>query len=235
MIVYSNSCSYGVLSTGKTYSDFIGDKLNSKVINAGMPGCCNERIFRTSTRDLLELKENNEKILALISLSSFYRSEIWYDNIPALNNDGHFKSFQVNNLNNDNSHRSKLPTIEAEMYAKNWFLLHNDEAESSNLFYKLNLFTTFLEHKDIQYLIWAGPMTLKQVDFGTPFIKPFYKHIANNKNIINLYDFSFSKYCSIIKKHEPYDSDQFGIYGHHAEQAHEDFAEYLLEAYLNEI
>ena len=50
-----------------------------------------------------------------------------------------------------------------------------------------------------------------------------------------MFDFSFSKYCSIIKGHTPYDSNRYGIYGHHSEQAHRDFAEYLLENKLNEI
>lgn len=231
MILYSNSCSYGVMSTGKTYSDFIAEKLNCEVVNSGLPGCCNDRIVRTSVRDLLELKSKQTDIFALISFTSLYRFEFWNNEKPAIENDGHFRSLQLSSLNKNN-YNSPIDNILIEKYASSWFQLYDDEAQICNLFSKIVLLTNFLKNNNIGYLIWFGPMNYKTVDYTTPFIKTFYQDIFNNKNIINFDQFSFSHYCSVTKGHVPYDSEKYGIYGHHCELAHKDFANYLLENYI---
>ena len=226
MIVYANSDSYGISSTGKTYVDFIGEQISAtKIINAGLGGSCNQRILRTSVRDLLELKKHNEEVLVLIGLGDQARSELW--SVYEQGNDGHFSSFQPNSTN--------LYTNTQKDYVRNWYMLADDEATITNLYFMLTMFTTFLSSMGFRYLIWAGPMTYKPVDFSAPFIKSFGNTIHNNPNILDFYDFSFSKYCSIIKKHIPFDEKQFGIYGHHTEAAHKDFAEYIVRTYLNEI
>jgi len=226
MIVYANSDSYGVCSTGKTYVDFIGNALGAdKIINAGLGGSCNQRIFRTSVRDLLELKKQNRDVLVLIGLGNPARSELW--TVRPQGNDGHFKSFQPNS--------TELFTTTEQNYVKNWYMLADDEAMTTNLYFMLTMFTTFLESNGFRYLIWAGPMIYKPVDFAAPFIESFSNIVHNNSNILDLYNFSFSKYCSIIKKHVPYDESQFGMHGHHAELAHKDFADYIVKTYLNEI
>jgi hypothetical protein len=78
-------------------------------------------------------------------------------------------------------------------------------------------------------------MSLKSSDFDAAFIKNFYVEVKADSKILDMFNFSFSKYCSIIKGYTPYDSNLYGIHGHHCEQAHKDFAEYLLENYLNDI
>ena len=223
MILYSNSDSYGVLSTGKRYSDFIGEKLNIKVINNGLGGCCNTRILRTSVRDLLELKKQNKEVLAIIGLTHPNRTEYWSN--TAIGNDGHFKSIQANNY----------LTGDIKKFSDAYNRLYNDEAVTINLLLELIMFTSFLKLNKIKYLIWNGSKNMKPVDFSTPFIKNFYEEIQNDSSIIDLFDFSFSKYCSIIKGYIPYDYNLYKLDGHHAEIAHKDFADYLLENYLNEI
>lgn len=226
MILYANSCSYGVLSTGKTYVDFIGEQINTnQIINAGLAGSCNTRILRTSTRDLLELKESDSDndIVACISLGALYRSELWDETKPAIKNDGHFRSFQISSID-----KNKFDPPNKLNYAKEWFKTYNDEAEITNTYFLLNLFISFLETNNIRYLIWAGAMNYKPVDVTTPFLATLYNTVNKNPRVLNLFDFSFSNYCSIIKGHIPYDHDQYGIYGHHSEEAHRDFAEFIL-------
>lgn len=227
MILYANSCSYGVCSTGKTYVDFLGDLLNvDTVINAGVGGSCNNRILRTSIRDILELQDTDD-ILVLISLGAMYRSELWKNNTPANGKDGHFYSFQISSLDNN-----QYNTSESNEYMKQWYRQYADEAEATNLYFLLNMFTSFLEVRNIKYLIWAGAANYKLVDFSAPFIESLHEPIANNPKIIDPFSFSFSKYCSIIKGYMPYDSNLYGVYGHHTEEAHKDFANYIFENYL---
>jgi len=222
MILYANSDSYGVLSTGKTYTDFIGQQLNCKVVNNGLPGSCNNRILRRSVRDLLELKKQNNNILAIFGLAHPNRTEYWSN--EAIGNDGHFKDIQPNNC----------LTGDAKKFSDAYNRLYDDEAATTNLLFQLAMFTSFLNLNNIKYLIWMGTKNMKAVDFSTPFIKQFYEKIQSDSNIVDLFDFSFSKYCSIDKNHIPYDYNRYQYDGHHAEPAHEDFANYLLENYLNE-
>jgi len=150
MIVYSNSDSYGVESTtNNRYSEFLAKTLNAAVINSGKSGSCNQRIFRTSIRDLIKLRasEPNKEILALICLGAMYRTEWWDPNyIPKHNEtDGHFSSLQIHSLKNN-----------ATNFAKEWFKLFDDEAEQTNLLMNLVLFTTWLKNNNIKYIIFAG-------------------------------------------------------------------------------
>jgi hypothetical protein len=50
---------------------------------------------------LLELQKQDEEITAVISLGATYRSELWRPEIPVINNDGHFNSFQITSLDKD--------------------------------------------------------------------------------------------------------------------------------------
>ena len=225
MILYANSDSYGICSTGKTYVDFIGEDIKAdRIINNGLSGSCNRRIIRTTVRDLTSLNDRHKDIVAIIGLAHTNRFEYWEDNFQQPN-DGHFYSFQP-----------KFPVSDsAKNLYRGWIETYNDDAANTNLFLDLILLTTFLKSHNIKYLIWQGCMTLKESDFDAPFIKNFYDHVKTDSKILDMFDFSFSKYCSTIKGYKPYDSARYGIYGHHAEPAHRDFASHLLENYLNEI
>jgi hypothetical protein len=223
MIVYANSDSYGVCSTGKTYVDFIGQAFDASTVNRGLSGSCNRRIIRTTIRDLLDLKKENKDILAIIGLAHTNRFEFWGED--PVNNDGHFQSFQPGSV---------VPNLAKHLH-KGWIENYNDESANINLFLDLILLTKFFKSYDINYLIWQGSMSLKSSDFDAAFIKNFYVEVKADSKILDMFNFSFSKYCSIMKGYIPYDSNLYGIHGHHCEQAHKDFAEYLLENYLNDI
>lgn len=236
MILYSNSCSYGVCSTGKTYSDFIGESLGAtRIINNGLSGACNTRILRTATRDLLGLIKNKEEILVLIGVAPVFRSEVWDQNFlighePIGGIDGHFRSFQTNYSD------IKFMNHNNKEYFKAWVSSFYAVPEFINLCYQLNTFMAFLENNNIKYKIWSGPMNYLREDYDPDFINdPLITSVLSNKNVFNFFDFSFANYCSMVKKYVPYDFKQYGLAGHHTEEAHKDFAEHILGYLKNEI
>ena len=226
MIVYSNSDSYGVMSTGLRYSEFLAQALNAKSINGGKEGSCNQRIFRTTIRDLLKLRqETNEPILCLLCLGSLIRGE-WWNELKKLTpneTDGHFESFQI--------HAVDFSNHPARAYMDQWYRVYNDEAVQTDLMLQLTLLTSWLKNNKIEYIVFAGnTITYKKIDYNDVFVKDFATPIFADQNILNLNKFSFVTYC-IEHGHKPFDYDQFKEHGHHGEPAHKDFANFLLELY----
>ena len=213
MIVYSNSCSYGVYSDGPVYSDFIAKKLNAELINHGIGGSCNERIFRTSTRDILKiLNEHDAKnILALIGLTNTFRGEFWGTAL-ATHQDGHFQSFTA--------------TSAVENYTQEFYKMYDQEAAITNLLSQLVVFVGWLKHLNIRYLVWANSPHLKPINFAENFIEPFYKNISQDAGILSLFDFNF---CDFSQQNDyqtfdrPYDQG-----GHPSTQAHKYFSDFLI-------
>lgn len=226
MILYCNSDSYGVMSTGLRYSDFLAQSLNAKVINAGLPGSCNQRIFRNTVRDIIKLRQKTtESILCVICLGSLIRHE-WWNSLKKpgpTDTDGHFESFQVHGLDN----KKHL----AAGYIDQWYRVYNDEAAQTNLLMELVLLTAWLKNNNCDYTIFAGNnLTYKPLDYSDIFIKDFASTVFADDKILHLNTFSFTQYC-LDKGHRPFDFDQWGIHGHHGEEAHSDFANFLLENY----
>lgn len=225
MIVYSNSDSYGVLSTGVTYPKLLADSLNAKVINAGLPGSCNQRIIRTTVRDLTQLRnKTDEPVLCLICLGFLMRGEWWDNTRPSIGTDGHFRSFQI--------HASKnIDNNVIQEYMKQWYRVYDDEATQTNLLMELVLLTNWLKSKNIKYIIFAGNnVTYKEIDYNDVFIKDFSSVIFSDKDVLNIHNFSFVKYCC-DRGHVPFDFDLYQNHGHHGEAAHKEFANFLLEHY----
>ena len=226
MIVYSNSDSYGVMSTGLRYSEFLAQALDAKSINGGKAGSCNQRIFRTTVRDLLKLQqETDEPILCVLCLGSLIRGEWWNETKRLLptETDGHFESFQI--------HTANYPTHPIRDYMDQWYRLYNDKATQTNLFMELVLLTSWLKNNKIEYIVFAGNhVTYKKMDYNNVFVKDFATPIFADQNILNLNDFSFIKHC-LAQGHKPFDYAQYKENGHHGESAHRDFANFLLEFY----
>ena len=226
MIVYSNSDSYGVMSTGLRYSDFLAQALDAKCVNGGKEGSCNQRIFRTTVRDLSKLRQQtDEPILCLLCLGSLIRGEWWNESkkLTPDDTDGHFESFQIHAIN---SH-----THPVRDYMDQWYRIYNDEAAQTDLIFQLTLLTAWLKTNTIDYIIFTGnTVTYKQIDYNDVFVKDFARPIFADQNIFNLNNFSFVKYC-LEQGHTPFDYDQWKENGHHGEPAHRDFANFLLEFY----
>jgi len=228
MLLYCNSDSYGVLSTTKNrYSEYLGQLLNADtVVNNGLPGSCNARIIRTTVRDILDIrKNNNDSVLAVICLGSMIRNEWWNvdKKLPDGFNDGHFESFQIHGVNNQ-----QLPFYQ---YAMEWYRHYDDEAEQTNFMMQLVVLTSFLKQQKINYIMFAGNnSTYKPLDYHNIFIKSFADYIQDDPDILDLNNFSFTQYC-LQHQHVPFDKAQWGIHGHHGELAHQDFAKFLFNHY----
>lgn len=231
---------------GKTIADHLSAKLNMPAINNAVPGSSNARIIRTSMKDLINFKKEHDNIIACIGLSFIYRHEVWDATTKSLywknTNDAEFASYQFANdigwfeklKNSDTSFMEKSAFIPPHIksYGKEWLRLFDAEAEITRLLQQVLMFSAWCTTNNIRHCIFTGPPIEKINDFNAPFIKPFYDEVMNNKNILNLFDFGFTKYCS-SKGHIPYDIDKFSsLIGHYDENAHFDFAEFLSERFL---
>lgn len=239
-MIYLNGDSYMCLSTGLTISDHLEQKLNRKVINKSIPGSSNQRILRTTLRDLLKLKnETNEKITVIISLSYIYRQSIWDPLGQAKkwknSNDGEFACYQIFTDSNwlqklKNNITFNIVPIHLKKYCKELALLYDPEAEITNLLQQIELFSAWCENNKISYIIFSGPEQEDKIDLETPFIKPFYSSLCKKENILDIFKFSFCQYC-ISQGFTGFDYKQYGKYAHHNENAHEKFADFLITQY----
>jgi hypothetical protein len=218
MIIYSNSCSFGVISDGRVYSDFVSEYFNATLINNGKVGSCNARIIRTTTRDILDLKQTtDEEIVALIGLSNTSRHEFWDDLLTPDNHDGHFVSFTSSNQVATNY----------KNFTKEWFLSYNHEAETTNLLHQAILLDSFLNLNNIKHLICSST-PIDGIDPNMPFLKNFYNASLTSNSIMPLLDFNFCEYC-VSQGHAPIDYNSVDPrIGHQGDHGHRDFANFLI-------
>jgi hypothetical protein len=239
MLLYINGCSFAVQSDGKRYSDFLSTELNCDVVNAAKPCSCNDRILRTSLRDLLSLRKIHNDITVLISLSFIVRTEVWdtLNRSAQPTDDGDFISYQFFNGSDwvekfkMGKNTSTAPSY-LNKYGIEWTKLYDPEAEITKLFTELIMFIAWCENNNIKYLIFNGGTPLENIDYSAPFVSSFKQELDKNPRVLNLTEFSFGGY-SLANGYIPYDADIYGIKGHPGEDAHKNFANFLLENYLN--
>jgi hypothetical protein len=244
MIVYSNSCSFGVPTRQPVYANWVADHFNAKLVNKGKVGSCNRRIIRTSVRDLLDLKKQHDEILCLIGLTFISRTELWQPNIPADSNDGNFHSISVdfkkfswvNGLIDTWVPDIHLhaPTEIAEYY-KQWLLHMNKEAIITELATDIIMFLNFCQNQNIKLLMWSNTQIWPaepEVAVNDMFLQSLCQTIVDHNAIINPWQFSFKDYA-LQHGYRPFDEDIFGDDGHPDGQAHKFFTQYLLD-YIKE-
>jgi hypothetical protein len=241
MIVYSNSCSFGRSpQSNPAYSAIIAESLSAVSINRARGGSCNRRIIRTSLRDLLELKQKStDKILVLIGLSFFFRTELWQPNIPAVDNDGNFHPINVNTSyvikTNDyysgdveGTYNNTNPTVRD--YYRQWLLHESKEALITELITDIVMFSAWCRYNDIKCLIWNNASiwpALPEVNCNDVFLKSLSQQLLSDSSVINPWEFSFIEWAQSLG-HIPYDAKIHGKYGHPGSVAHVDLAQYLL-------
>ena len=240
MILYVNGDSYSVVSDGKKYSDFLGESLGRTVINNAIPGSCNDRIFRTSLRDLIELKSKHSDVIAVISLSFPIRTELWDQHIKhnKFVNDGEFTSIQPVNSKTwfyDNT----ISVGKYTEFCKQFLTYYNIEAETVKLLQNIILLATWCKQHNVTYVIVSGPLQ-EPVDFTTPFIKSFYDAMLNDSNIVNIFENSFTEWCVTqgfvpINDYTQEIHNKTYMIGHHGETAHKAFANFLIDNYFHAI
>lgn len=237
MILYVNGDSYTYISDGKRYSECLSELLGCDSINASISGSCNQRILRTSLRDLILLKRKHNDIVAVISLSFLLRTELWDSDLKQNRfiNDGEFVSLQPTDSKDWFLKKISSGNIYSD-YLTQWLKWYNVEAQTVNLLKDILLLTSWLKQNNIKYVLFSGCLQ-EPIDFNSTFIKPFYEEVANDKNIIDICQFSFTEWC-LNHGHVPIDDYRQEIHGktldigHHGESAHRDFAKFLFENYL---
>jgi hypothetical protein len=238
MIVYVNGDSYAKISDGKRYSEFLSESLDCEHINAAISGSSNDRILRTSLRDLINLKQTHTDIVAAISLTFPLRTEIWDTDIEnnRFVNDGEFVSVQAAKSKQWFHNGTTASPPRYNGYISEWLRWYNVEAETVKLLKEILLLTTWCKHNKIKYVILSGILQ-EIVDLESPFIQPFYLEVLRDPNVIDMFTNSFTEWC-IGRGHAPIDNFTQEIHGttyiigHHGEAAHKDFANFLFENYL---
>lgn len=238
MIVYVNGDSYTKVSDGKRYSEFLSEHFNCPSINAAISGSSNCRILRTSLRDLIELKQAHDDIVAVISLTFPLRTEIWDPEVKDNHfvNDGEFVSIQTTQSKRWFYDNESVAPSRYQSYIKEWLRWYNIEAETVELLREIVLLTTWCKYSKIKYVIFSGPLQ-EIVDLESPFVRSLYAEVSKDPNVIDIFKESFTEWC-VKQGHQPIDDftqeihGKTYIIGHHGEAAHKDFANFLFENYL---
>jgi hypothetical protein len=239
LIIYSNSCSFGAPNQKhKVYADHVAEQLRGALVNDGQPNSCNRRIIRTSLRELDKIK-NEENIIVLLGLSFVSRTELWQLDLPANDNDGHFNPITIDyeqiNWKDHGLINTIVPNIHTyarltvKDYYKNWLLHYHPESEVTNLLTDLIMFTGWCRSYNIKYLIFSNVDVLpdeNQVGYTSPFISSLHKTINEDKNILDLWRFSFKDYA-FSHNLKPMDYELYGEHGHPSEEAHTLFGNFL--------
>lgn len=240
MIVYVNGCSYAKNIDGKVYSDFLSEIYKCNSINASLAGSSNTRIIRSSMRDLIELKKNND-IVAVISLSFLNRIELWdIESKQNTKKDGDFVQIQtVNELDwYDKKQPSKPVNNLYKDYVKQWLTWYDVEAETVNLLQQVLSFAGWCKHNKIKYVIFSGPLQ-ESIDFDSLFVESFYSEMIKDPQIINIFEESFTEW-SFSRGYDHVDDQDYTMKirdktykcNHPGEEAHQAWANYLVENYL---
>lgn len=240
-MIYVNGCSYTKSSTGNSVVEFLSEKMQLSFVNNSIAGSSNERILRSSMRDLISLKSEHEEVYAVIGLSFIFRSCVWDpEGQPDKwknQNDGEFASYQFFTGQNWVEEFLFKKTISKDIpdsvkhYGKEWVRLYDPEAILTNLLWTVVMFSSWCEQNNIKYCIFFSPPMEEHIDINAPFIKPFVDEINQKKNIIDLFNFSFLGLCD---EHDliGFDADKFGKNAHQGEEGHELLANFLYENYL---
>lgn len=242
MIVYSNSCSLGGAGQGhKIYPEIIAESLGAEVVNGGMEGSINRRIIRTSIRDLTELKQQHQDIVALIGLTFLARTELWQPWLPAIENDGHFQPIIVDHSKVDWSIKGLIDTIVPNIanladrrvkdYYQQWLLHYHTESAVTDLLTDIIMFSGWAQSNNIRHVIFSNPDTFpddSKVGYNSPFIKSLREDVESNPFVVNPWTTSFNGYI-LSKGFKFKESKTFRLHGHPDQGGHQAWANFLIE------
>ena len=236
-MIYVNGDSYSI-TNGKNYGDYLSESTGNPLLHKGIPGSSNSRIFRTTARDLLKLKQQGvTDCSVIVGLSFWFRTELWIDEhgidkwYQHSFDDGEFASFQAV-YNND--WFTKGPTLkkvpkEYQAYLREWVLTRNTDAVFVDIMHQASLLKHLCNSLGYKFIIfWSADVTedTRRIDPNLDALKDFYAEF-DQSNSFNLLDYSFSNYYNNIRK--PYDFELYGNAGHPDTQSHAEFAQELVK------
>jgi hypothetical protein len=250
-LVYCNGDSYSdhryhPTLLNNTYVDVVAEYCQGFAINSAISGSCNRRIIRTTLHDMiLQRKLNpNQQIIALIGLSFEIRSEIWVDDIDAIDpTESNFKthvfSKQINWKENllsgksiDSQPIDKIKNKFYDQFSRGRAYFYSPYAERINLLADLVMLVSVLKSLNVQFLIFQSPAAEK---LETEYLLNFFKEqLKSNPGIFDLETFGFCNWC-FNKKFMPIDFLDRPEIGHYGPDAHRAFAEQVLIPKLEEL
>lgn len=216
MFLYVNGCSWSSSSsptmTTKVYADFLAERLNCQFINHSIPASSNNRIIRSSLRNLNSLKKIHDEIICVINITQPFRSEIWMNDDQSLEvvkksslTDFDHKILEKYRLSDDGKFKSfiygdELLPIRVLRQFNNFekYNLYFLDAEKAyyQLFLDLLAFVSFCKNFNIRYLVFSGSKLIDYdlVDKSSSFMKDLYEDLKNDQGILNFEDINFCQW-----------------------------------------
>jgi hypothetical protein len=219
-LLYVNGDSYS--HHQNPYSKNLGELLNCPVKNNAVPGSSNNRIIRSTLDDLIDLKNEYNKIFVIIGFSFITRQEIWVDDTK-----GRF----VNKV----SAPAGLTTLD---YAVQDDLAmagligdvrkHTINAQMIEFYTKIFLLAHTLESMNIDYLFFSGANNQDYGGLHVPHLNSFkqVQWVKENKRILPLDKFSIPQWA---KENQI----ETNLTGHLLENGHIEFSQYLHKLLTN--
>lgn len=238
-MIYVNGDSYS-LSNGKNYGNYLSEIYNQPLMHKGIRGSSNNRILRTTTRDLLRLKKQNiTDVKVVIGLTFTFRTEIWIEDHGIEKwtqfefDDGEFVSFQsVANTNwftaGIQAITSSYIEVDYQNYLKEWVMSNPADGLVINTIYQASLLKNLCENLGYKFIIfWAADSAedTARIDPKMDAVKEFSNEF-DETNSIDLFNFSFVKHYFDLG-HKPYDFDEYGKHGHPDTNVHDIFSKRL--------
>ena len=221
--IYINGDSYScTLNMGESaYSNFIANQTDISVINHAIPGCCNDRIFRTTLEYCANLKQD-QRPLIIIGFSFMTREEIWIDNISNY-------SHRIKDYTGSQFITSAWVTKvdEATMHA---IIDQNINKQMTHFYVKLFMLAHTLKSLDLPYHIFsaADNTDFRNLNWNSLRNLQVFQKIIQDPNIIDLHKFSIGKWAK--------DNDIKTTNTKHLnEDGHKMFADYLLKNVINDL
>lgn len=187
MILYSNGCSYTcnnwVIDESARYPALIAEHFGWDLLSAAIPGSCNDRILRCTIRDCIQLKKQNQEIIALVQLTHLGRTE--YAGTRKSVNKWNYKTppdtdyFQSIKPNEDFEESAVLD------YMKSWVSLFNSKATNNKLRSNIVALTGFFKANNIKYYIFNGPAEIMSNESDD-----FLEYLASDSGVLDLTKFN---------------------------------------------
>lgn len=231
-MIYVNGDSYSVLSglddRTHNYGFYLSKLYYEPLVNKAIPCSSNERILRTTIRDILKMKNDGiENAKVILGLTILYRVSLWYEDhdLPVWrqfdDDDGEFIS--ANNIEH-------CPSM-FRRYFKEHLIAMPPIAKLTELFSQLSAIKYMCENLGYQlYVFWAADerMNMQRTLSDNPKVAQEFLQEFDETNSFDLANFSFvSHYAE--KGHKGFDYDKYGKYAHHNREVHELFAAELFE------
>ena len=248
-LIYANGDSYLYKSADrdhktKTVENYLADKLDIKLIRQNTKeGSSNERICRTTIRDILDIKQRfpQANILSIIGFTFTSRRDLWYmhwDNITVDQydpSDGMYISHEF-----DQSEWIKEVLIKRFAKRNNFQMAKILKANEEFNTYEPSMFLSsalslhgYLKSKGVTSIMFsAPPIEINALQGKNMTI--LLNEMRNDPYIIDFFDFNMTDYLE-SKGHEPYDFEKYGRLGHHGPAAHEEFANYIYDKYKGDL